>query len=193
MDVDARRVAARICGERYVKPCDAPATAAGAATAFGVLCPRVVKGEDAGGGCVRDSNFDRRLGGGCKGSPRLLHGRDGLFRWLLLLLLPLLLLLRVAVLFLPPFFCGDARLALRGGISFSSFFFFSLPTFPFLAMIIHQGPNTEELVCVCVCVCGIYAGDAAATKCRRTKRTITNQCVCVYTKRGRIKKRKQRT
>lgn len=96
---------------------------------------------------MRDSNFDRRLGGGCKGSPRLLHGRDGLFRWLLLLL-PLLLLLRVAVLFLPPFFCGDARLALRGGISFSSFFF--LPTFPFLAMIIHQGPNTEELVCVCV-------------------------------------------
>lgn len=30
------------------------------------------------------------------------------------------------------------------------FFFFFLPTFPFLAMIIHQGPNTEELVCVCV-------------------------------------------
>lgn len=78
---------------------------------------------------MRDSNFDRRLGGGCKGSPRLLHGRDGLFRWLLLLL-PLLLLLRVAVLFLPPFFCGDARLALRGGISFSSFFF--SPPFPSL-------------------------------------------------------------
>ena len=133
---------------------------------------------------MRDSNFDRRLGGGCKGSPRLLHGRDGLFRWLLLLLLPLLLLLRVAVLFLPPFFCGDARLALRGGISFSSFFFFSLPTFPFLAMIIHQGPNTEELVCggVGVCVCVWYLRRGRCSYKMQTDEANNHKpvCMCIY-------------